>query len=93
MSLVRFELFLTAVHLDSPIASAARQRDLHRLVEQLEPINLLNSAPCAFGIIIDDKGLALGLQILLGHDIDDVAEFREDRSQSFRQSLEIDALF
>lgn len=93
VSLVRFKFFLAAVHLDSLVASAARQCDLDGLVEELEPINLLNSASCAFGIIEDDEGLALGLQVLLSHDIDDVAKLREHCPQGFRQSLELDALF
>lgn len=93
VSFVSFKFFLTAIHLDSLVASAARQRDLHRLAEELESINLLNSASCAFGIIENDESLTLGLQILLGNDIDDVAELREYCPQGIRQSLELDALF
>jgi hypothetical protein len=74
------------------IAAGARQGELHRLLEKLKALNLVDGCLCRLGLVEDDKGLALGLQVGLGHDVDHVAILGEDGAQGLLERLGLDAL-
>lgn len=74
------------------VATRPRQRDLYRLVEQVEAVGLLDGAARRLGVVVDDEGLALGLEVRLGHDVDDGAELGEDGAEGLLERLRLDAL-
>lgn len=78
---------------DRRIAPRLRIIQHHRLLKQLEAIHLLNGASRCLDTVEDDKRLPLGLQVLLGDYLDDVAIFLEDLLQSFLQLVDLDAFF
>jgi len=90
---VRVELVLIARLENCGITAGACQGNLHRLIEEFEALDLLNGGVCRFGLVEDDKGLALGLEVCLGHDVDHVSILREDCAQGLLERLGFDALF
>jgi hypothetical protein len=60
------------------IASGARQCELHRLVEELKAMDVLDGGLRRLGLVKDDKSLTLGLQVCLGHDVNHVAILGKD---------------
>lgn len=75
------------------IAAGARHGDLHRLVEQLEAVHVLDGGQRRLGLVEHDEGLPLGLEVRLGDHINHVAIFREDGAQGLLERLRLDALF
>lgn len=55
-------------------------------------MDLLDGALGRFHIIEHDEGLALGLEVRLGDEIDDIAVFREDVRQGFFELVDFDPL-
>lgn len=92
-ALVRVKLFLVARLEDRGIAPGPRQRQVHGLLEQLEALDLVDSGLGGFRLVEDDKGLALGLEVGLGDDVDDVAVLGEDGAQGLLEDVGLDALF
>lgn len=86
------ELFVVAGRLDGSIASGSGQRDLHWLLEQLEPLHLLNGLDRGLGAVEDDKCLSFGFQVRLCDDVNDVAILGEDGLERLSQRLGFDAL-
>lgn len=74
------------------IAAGASHRDLHRLVEELEALDVLDGSLGSLGRVENDKGLALGLEVCLGDDIDHVAILGKDGAQGLLEWLGLDAL-
>lgn len=89
---MRVKLLFAASQLHGGIAPGARQRDMHRLLEQLEALHLLDGGQRRLGLIEDDEGLALGLEVRLGHNVDHVAILGEDGVQRLLERLRLDAL-
>jgi hypothetical protein len=71
------KLLLVAILHHRGIASGARQGELHRLVEELEAMDVLNRRLRGLGLVEHDKCLTLGLEICLGHDVNHVAILRK----------------
>ena len=74
------------------IATGARQRNLHRLFEELEALNLVDGRLCRLRLVEDDKGLALGFEVGLDHDVNHVAILGEDGAQGLLERLGLDTL-
>lgn len=65
----------------------------HRLLKQLEPINLINRARRRVRTVKYDKRLSLCLQVAFRDDLDDVAIFRENLLQGFLELVDFDPFF
>lgn len=89
---MQLEFVVIAGALDGGIASGPGEGDLHGLIEQLETLDLFDGLKGGLGLFKYNEGLALGLQVRLGDDIDDVSILGEDGSQSGLQSFGLDAL-
>ena len=79
---MQLEFVVIAGALDGGIASGPGEGDLHGLIEQLETLDLFDGLKGGLGLFKYNEGLALGLQVRLGDDIDDVSILGEDGSQS-----------
>lgn len=90
--LVQLQGLLVLKLLHRRVAPGPRQRDLHRLVEEIKPVGLLDGAARRVGVVVDYERLALRLEVRLGHDVDDVSELGEDGVQGLLQGLGLDAL-
>lgn len=90
---MRVKLVLVARLEDGGVAPGPRQRQVHGLLEQLEALDLVDGGLGGFRLVEDDKGLALGLEVGLGHDVDDVAVLGEDGAQGLLENVGLDALF
>ena len=89
---MHLELVLVAGESHGGITPRLRVVQDHGLVKELEALHL---ADCAFGrldAVEDDECLAFGLHVGLGHQIHDVAVFREDGPQSFLHLIDLDPL-
>ena len=62
------------------------------LPKELEAIDLLGGFVGGFGVLEDDEGLALGLEIRLGYDVKNIPILGEDCLQSLLERLWLDAL-
>jgi hypothetical protein len=91
-ALVGVEIFIAARLNHGGIAPGAGEGDLHRLVEELEALDIGDGGHGRLGGVKDDKGLALGLEVRLGHDVNHVAIFREDGVQGLLERFGLDAL-
>lgn len=87
------QLILSTLPQNCRIAPRFREIQHHRLIKELEPINLINGIRSRLNTIEDDKRLALGLQVSLRDDVDDVAIFREDFFKRFFQLVDFDSFF
>lgn len=92
-ALVRVKFVLVARLHHGGIAAGARHGDVHWLFEELEALHILDGSLRRLGLIKDDKGLALGLEVRLGHDINHVAILGKDGAQRLLEWLGLDALF
>ncbi len=77
-ALVGIELIFVARLHHGGVAAGARQGDLHRLVEEIEALDVGDGGGGRLGGIEDDKRLALGLEVRFGDDIYHVAIFGKD---------------
>jgi hypothetical protein len=91
MSLMCVKFFIVTGNLYRLVAPRPRHGEFHRLVEEIESLNLLDGLLRTLWVVEDDKGLSLGLDILPGQDVDDVAELREDDLEGIRECLRLDA--
>ena len=91
-ALVAIKLVLVARLQHGSIAPGAGQGDLHRLVEELEAVDVGDRGLGRLGGVEDDKGLTLGLEVGLGHDVNHVAIFGKDGAQRLLERFGLDAL-
>lgn len=89
---MRFEFILRVLPSDGGIAPRLGKVEQHRLLEELEPLNLLDGALGRFHLVEHDEGLALGLEVRLGDEIDDIAVFREYFRQRFFELVDFNPL-
>lgn len=90
--LVLLKLVLVPIANHGRIALGPGDGEVHGLVPELEALDVLDGLGDGFGVVVDDKGLALGLEVLLGHDVNDVAIVGEDDLERVDQVGELDAL-
>jgi hypothetical protein len=90
---VCIELLLITGPRNRRIASGTGKGELHRLLKDLESLDLIYGCLGRFGVLKDDEGLALSLEVGLSDNVDDVAILGEDSSESLRQDVWLDALF
>lgn len=84
---------LIATHaLHTSIAPRLRKRQLHRLIKQLEALHFINRLLRALCAVKDDECLALGFQVRLGYDVDDLAVLGEKLAERLLELLDLDAL-
>lgn len=90
--LVQLQRLVVLEPLHRRVAPRPRQRDLHRLVEQVEAVRLVDGLARRVRAVVDDERLPLRLEVRLGHDVDDVAELGEDGAQGLLERPRLDAL-
>lgn len=90
---MRVKLLSVARHPDSSIAPSTCERKLHWLLEELETLDIFDGVLRRFGIVKDDKGLALCLEICFRDDVNHISILREDCLQGFLENLWLDTLF
>lgn len=90
---MQLELLFVSRAGDGGVAARSGKSDLHGLIEELEALDLLDGLEGGLGLVEDDEGLALGLQVGLGDNVDDVTILGEDGGQSFFERLGLHALF
>lgn len=91
-ALVGIELVLVAHLHHGGIAAGAGKGELHRLVEELEALDVLDGGLGSLGCVEHDESLALGLEVRLGDDVNHVAILGEDGAQGLLEGLGLDAL-
>jgi hypothetical protein len=91
-SLVRLKLIRITRTLHTRIAPRLGKGQLHGFLEQLEPLHLIYGLLRALGRVEDDECLALGSQIRLCDDVDDLAIFAEELAERLLELLDLDAL-
>ena len=74
---MQLEFVVIAGALDGGIASGPGEGDLHGLIEQLETLDLFDGLKGGLGLFKYNEGLALGLQVGLRDNFENIAEFRE----------------
>lgn len=89
---MELELLVVACLLDRGVASGAGEGELHGLVEEVEALDFLYGLQGGLGLLEDDEGLALSLQVGLGDDVDDGAVLGEDGVEGGLERLRLDAL-
>ena len=65
----------------------------HGLIEKVEAVDFIDRASGGFHVVEHNERLALGLQVGLRDDLDDVAIFREDLVQCDLQLVDFDSFF
>lgn len=91
-ALVLVKLLLVASLNNRSVAPRPRQGHHHGLLEQLEALEFIDGSLSRLGFVKDHKGLALGLEVGLGDDINHIAVFGEDGAQGVLEGLWLDAL-
>lgn len=71
---MQLQRLLVLKRLHRRITPRLGQGDLHRLVEEIEPVDLLDGLARGLRVVVNDKCLALCLQMSLGHYVDDISE-------------------
>lgn len=89
---MKLELLLVASLLNRRVASGAGECEVHGLVEEVEALDFLDGLEGRLGVLEYDEGLALGLQVRLGDDVDDGAVLGEDGVEGDLQGIRLDAL-
>lgn len=87
------KLLLAATPLHRRIAPGLRICQLHRLVEQLETLHLLDGRRRALDRVKHYEGLALCLEVGFGDNVNDGAVFGEQLGEGLDQLRGLDALF
>jgi hypothetical protein len=90
---VRVKLLLVPSLQHGGIAPRASQGNLHRLVEELEALHLVNGGQRRLRIVEDDEGLTLGLEVRLGYNVNDIAKLGKYCAQRLFERLRLDAFF
>lgn len=87
------KLLFGRISLHDNIAFGLCELQVHRLIEQIESLNILDCLCCGSWIFEDYESLSFPLQTALGYDVEDGAIFAEDLAQVFNQIGDLDALF
>lgn len=90
--LMQLELFPVPGGGDGGVAPGPGEGELHGLVEELEALDLLDGLERCLGLVEDDEGLPLRLQVGLGHDVDDVAVLGKHGRQRLLERVGFHAL-
>jgi hypothetical protein len=90
--LVLLEFLITVLSLDSDIRPSLCEVQAHLPTKQVEALEIVDGVLRAVDIVVDDKGLTLALETLLGDDVDDGAELVEEAVQGFDQGGDLDGL-
>jgi hypothetical protein len=90
--LVLLEFLLTVLSLNRSIRPRLCEVQVHLPPKQVEALEVVDGVLRAVHIVVDDKGLALALEALLGDDVDDGAELVEEAVQRFDQGGDLDGL-
>lgn len=90
--LVGVELLRGAVHRNRLVAARPRHGQAHRLIKEREPVDLVDGFLRGGGAVEHDKRLALGFEVRLGDDVNDLPEFGKDGAQRFGKRFGLDAL-
>lgn len=91
-TLVVLKFFVTSCSKDCGIAARLGQGKLHRFLEELETLDLVDGALGRLRIVKHDERLSLCLDVGLGDYIDYCAIFGEDGHQGFLEKFWLDAL-
>lgn len=86
------ETRIIILFLHSRVASRLRIRDLHGLLEQIEAIQRLQSLTRFILRTEDDESLTASPVVLLGDDVDNLAELAEDFAELLDQGGDFDVL-
>jgi hypothetical protein len=86
------ELLVITGPLHGCIAPGLRKGEVHRLLEELEALHIIDSLLGALDGGKDNEGLALGLEVRLGHNVNDLAVLREQLLQRLAELVGLDAL-
>lgn len=78
---------------NSRIALRLRIVERHRLIEELEAVDLVDGARRGVDIVEHNERLALGFQVGLCDDLEDCAVLRENLFEGFFEMVDFDALF
>jgi hypothetical protein len=76
--LVLLELLIAVLSLHRNIRSSLCEIQAHLPIKQVEALEVVDGVLRAVDIVVDDKGLALALETLLGDDVDDGTELVEE---------------
>lgn len=87
------KLVLVAGAQHSRIAPRAGEGDNHGLLEELEALDLVDGLCSGLWVFKDDKGLALGLEVRLGDNVDNLSIVGEDGGQGLLEGLGLDPFF
>lgn len=77
------KVFCASLSLHGSITLCSCIVQQHRLIEQLEPLDLLNCPLSGFSLIKDYESLAFCFEVRLGDEFYDIAVFREDFREGF----------
>ena len=86
------KLLIVAEALHRSIAAGARERELHGPTEELEALDIVDGFLGGVDRVEDHKGLALRLEVRLGHNVDDLAIFGEELCQRLLELRDLDRL-
>lgn len=87
------EVFCASLSLHRSIALCSCIVQQHRLVEQFEPLNLLDRPLGGFGLVKDYESLTFRFEVSLSDKFDDIAVFREDFGEGFFKLVRFDTFF
>jgi hypothetical protein len=87
------KLILITAASNRSITPRLRKRQLHRFIEQLEALHLINRLLRRLHRVKDNECLALRLQVRLCDDVDDFAIFAEELAERLFELVDFDALF
>lgn len=90
-ALVRVKLLRASSTQHCGVAPGACQCDLHRLLEELKALDLLDGGVRRLGFVEDDKGLTFGLKICLGYNVNHIAKLGKDGAQCLLEPFGFDA--
>lgn len=90
--LVQLKLILIPRLQNRSVAPRPRKRELHRLVKDLEALDLLDGLDGGLGAVEHDERLSLRLEVALGYDVDDRSVVGKHGMQDLFESLGLDAL-
>lgn len=90
--LVLLEFLIAVLSLDRNIRPRLCEIQAHLPSEQVEALEVVDGVLRAVDIVVNDKGLALALETLLGDDVDDGVELVEEAVQGFDQGGDLDGL-
>lgn len=86
------QLVAATLPLNCRITGCLRVVQNHGLLEEIEAIDILNSAGSGVDVVKDDEGLAFSFEVGLCDDLYNGAIFREDLLQGMLQLFDLDSL-